>query len=252
MKSYTLSFEWDPMKDTVLGEKLHDSYLEQLRLQTTEPIVRALQKKGYPADHYRFLVRTGLGFCGEHFPLLSLVGTVYDPNFPESKRFIGGVRVFYTETSEEFANPKGPYPYIEPLCDITDRDPVMTCKFDFMDTLAQIRAKLEMGAERFARSITKAIDVPVDVRCTWPDVSFDFHFLDQPDGEAAAAVLAAFAKQHNTRHKQSPIHYVGEPQKRGKRIRVHVDFGGCDPTLLVSVLKAIGKARLSLEKLVLR
>ena len=252
MKRYTLIFTWDPKHNTFDGERAHESYLEHIRLQLSEPIERALRKKGYPRDTYAFTVRAcetrRKPFCA-HFVLS---GTVADPHWDGGRRYVGEVRVNYSEDTEAFARLADDEPCLDPSADIAERPAVFTGRIDLWNTPEQWRRNMEVGSDRFQKSLEKAVGVPLELRCDWPDVDIDVWFVDDPDKTAVKEVLGAFLTDYNRRHKDEPIHYIGEPQKRLNRVRVHVDFGGCEPTALKAALKAIGRAKLPIEKLSVR
>ena len=252
MKRYTLLFAWDPQHNTLGGEQVHESYLEQIRLQLSGPIELALRKKGYTPDTYTFTVRAcetrRKPFCA-HFVLS---GTVVDSQWDGGRRYVGEVRVNYREDSDAFERLANDAPGLNPSADISVRPVVLTGKIDLWNTPEQWRRNMEVGSDRFQKLLEKAVGVPLELRCGWPDVYIDVWFVDDPDKTAVKEVLGAFLTDYNRRHRDEPIHYIGEPQKRLNRVRVHVDFGGCEPTALKAALKAIGRAKLPIEKLSIR
>jgi len=258
MEQYILTYR----KSSVITYEVHPSWYKLCESQTREAVIALLKKHGHAPGEYI------LHFYGYNDRILHknnqnfFWGHVHQVNnlVPEGVKTVGFIHFDYYDDTFDVYDFKTCWPVIDCALEITNPTAKFSvCSDKISPSAIEFERICNTSWKRFVKTLHRSVTFPIIMECEFPDVIFEIHFKQSPTNkqrEETLKLLTDFTVNYNKRHEEG-IHHVAEADDytligRENAVCIYIDFGNCNPEVLASALKCLGKSKLPIEEVILK
>ena len=244
--------------------KFHSSYLTLLKDVSKPILLRELKKHEHPGGEY--IAWVSMSFLKSK----NLENSKLLLNKPSFQIFLNSSHmnigmISFDFTADNLTYSEGVrWPAVDPLEDISKHNPLFTLHDTFfLPSEAEMEKRARKAAENFVKSFNKFRFSCELVASDFPDVIFEISYatpLCEVLINKTYTTLENWVFQYNKRKEKDggeAIHFIQllvdkSIKNKENTVYIHIDFGGCDPTLLKNAVMVLDKTELPISHIVLK